>query len=158
MTGAVVLDGVFEQVLAKDPQRLLDGAVRDHQAAVEHDGAVTEGPHLVGLVRDQQDRASLFLEGADPVDALRLKPFVTHGEDLVDDENVGINVNRHRESETDIHATRVELHLGVDEVLNLTEGNDIVEDRVHAPLGESKHRTVEIDVVATRQLGLKSRS
>jgi divalent metal cation (Fe/Co/Zn/Cd) transporter len=59
---------------------------------------------------------------------LAWKRLVAHGEDLVDDQDVGVDVDRDREGEAHVHAARIELHLGVDEVFDLTERHDVVED------------------------------
>jgi len=74
---------------------------------------------------------------------------------LVDHQDVWIDVDRDREGQTDVHTTGVELHLGIDEVLDLTEIDDVVEDGLHHFFGETEHRAVEEDVVATGELGLE---
>ena len=84
--------------------------------------------------------------------------LVTDGQHLVDDEDVGIDVHGDREGQSDVHAAGVKLHLGFDEVLDLTEVDHVVEDALHHFLGETKHRAVEKNVVATGEFGLKSGS
>ena len=130
--------------------------VGDHVSAVEHDGAVADRTDLIGVVGDEQDRTALVLERADPVDALRLESFVTNGQHFVDYEDVGVDVDGDREGEAHVHAAGVELHLRIDEVLDLAELHDVVEDPLDHLLGESQHRAVEEDVVATGELRLKS--
>ena len=58
-----------------------------------------------------------------------MNAFVADGEHLVDEQHVGIDVNRHREAEPHVHAGRVGLHRRVDEVLQLGELDDLVEAR-----------------------------
>ena len=103
-------------MLAEDAHRLVGRGVGEHRAVVEDDGAVADRPDLVGVVRDEQDRPPLLLEGPDPVQALGLELLVADGQDLVDDEHVGVDVDGDREAEPDVHARGVELHLGVDEL------------------------------------------
>ena len=80
---------------------------------------------------DQDDRAALLLEGADLVHALALERLVADGEHLVDEQQVGVDVDGDGERQPDVHARRVELHLGVDELLDAGE----VDDRVEVPVG-----------------------
>jgi hypothetical protein len=50
------------------------------------------------------------------VEALLLEGGVADGEDLVDEQDVGVDLDHHREGEPDEHARRVVLELEVDEV------------------------------------------
>ena len=85
-------------------------ALADHVAVAEHDGPVADGAHLVGRVGDQQDGAALLLEELHPVDALALEALVADGQHLVDDQDVGVDVDGHGEAEPHVHARGVELH------------------------------------------------
>ena len=106
---------------------------------------------------DEHDRPPLVLELLDPVEALALEPLVPHGQDLVDDEDVGVDVDRHGEAQPDVHPRRVELHLVVDELLELGEGHDLVEDLVDVAPRQPEQRAVQVDVLAPGELGLEAR-
>ena len=61
------------------------------------------------------------------VEALVREALVADGEHLVDEQHVGIDVDRDGEPEPHVHAGRVRLHRRVDEVLELGELDDLVE-------------------------------
>ena len=98
------------------------------------------------------------LELMDAVQALLLEALVADGEHLVDEKHVGLDVHRHGEAEADVHTRGVEADLVVDEVLELGEGDDVVEATLDLPTGEAEQRSVQEDVVPSRQLGLEARS
>ena len=61
---------------------------------------------------------------ADPVHALALERLVADGQHLVDEQDVGVDVHGDGEGEPHVHARRVELHLGVDELADAGEVDD----------------------------------
>ena len=71
------------------------------------------------------------------VHALLLERRVADGEDLVDQQDVGVDVDRDREAEPDVHAGRVVLHRLVDELLDAGEVDDLVELAPRAPCVDS---------------------
>ena len=78
----------------------------------------------------KHDRAPLALELPDALHALALERLVAHGEHLVDEEDLGVDVDGDRERQPHVHARRVELDLVVDELLDAGEVDDVVEVRV----------------------------
>ena len=76
---------------------------------------------------DEQDRLAAALELRELVEALVGEALVADRQHLVDQEHVGIDVDRHREAQPHVHAGRVGLHRRVDEVLHLGELDDLVE-------------------------------
>ena len=132
------------------------GPAVDHDAAVlQHHGAVAELGDLVQGVGDQHDRAALVLELADLVQALALERLVADGEHLVDQQHVGVDVHGDREGEPHVHARGVELHLGVDELLDAGELDDLVEVLVGLRAGQAQDRGVQEDVLAPGEVGVE---
>lgn len=83
----------------------LDGVtVVQHLALVEQDDAVAHLLHLAEGVRDDDDRLAGLLEGADAVEALALERLVADGQDLVDEQDVGVGVHGDGEREPHVHA------------------------------------------------------
>src|SRR5690606_14995019 len=80
----------------------------------------------------------------------------SHGQNLVDQENVWLNVNCDRECQPHVHARGIELDLRVKELTNLREFHDGVEVVVNLAATQSENRAVEIDVVSTGQIGVES--
>ena len=89
--------------------------------------------------------------------ALLLELRVADREHLVDQQDVGVDVDRHREAEAHVHARRVVLHRLVDELLEPGEVDDLVEPRVDLPLATAEDRAVQVDVLAAGQLGVEAR-
>ena len=94
---------------------------------VEDDDAAGELGDGVERVGDEQDRAALGLELCDLGQALLLEGLVAHGEDLVHQQDVRVDVHGHGERELDIHARAVDLDRVVDPLAELAELNDRVE-------------------------------
>ena len=78
--------------------------------------------------------------------------LVADGEHLVDEQHVGIDVDRDGEPEPHVHAGRVGLHRRVDELLQLGELDDLVEALLDLALGEAEHDAVDEDVLAAGDL------
>ena len=88
---------------------------------------VAEALDQAERVRDEQDRLAAALELGELVEALVREALVADREHFVDQQHVGIDVDRDGESEPHVHAGRVGLHRRVDEVLHLGELDDLVE-------------------------------
>src|SRR5262249_44849051 len=73
----------------------------------------------------------------------------------VDQENLWLEVDGDRERQADIHATRVVLGGGIDELLDLGEVNDLVELAGDFRPLHAQDRAGEVDVLASRQLTMK---
>ena len=152
------LRALLAQVLTERQCGLPRLADRDELAVVEDRGAVADLADHVDGVGHEQDRAALALEPLDALEALALERLVADGEHLVDEQDLGVDVDRHRESEPRRHTRRVVLHLVVDEVLDLGERDDLVEDPVDLLTGESEDRRVQVDVLAPGEVAVEARA
>ena len=135
---------------------LAGGAQLLHPAVVEKGDAVAHVAHRAEGVRHDHDRLALVLELGELLVALALELLVAHGEDLVDQKDVGIDVDGDREPQPDVHARRVVLDRGVDEPLQPGEADDVVEDAVEVSLPEAEDRAVEVDVLSPGQLRVEA--
>ena len=75
------------------------------------------------------------------LDAAALELGVADREHLVDEQDVGIDVDRDGEAEPHVHARRVVLHRRVDELLEPGELDDLVEARVELLLARARGST-----------------
>ena len=105
-----------------------------------------------------QDGLAAPPELADLVQALPREGLVADGEDLVDEEDVGVDVDRHGKPEPRVHARRVGLDRRVDEALHLREGHDVVEALLDLAPGEAEHDPVDRHVLAAADLGMEAGS
>ena len=89
--------------------------------------------HVVG---DEDDRPPLLVQVREHVDALLLEGGVADRQHLVDQQDVGVDLDHQREPEPDQHPGGVVLQLQVDELAELGEVDDLVEP-ARASLGVS---------------------
>src|SRR4029453_4745798 len=125
--GAAGLGGAGAQQAAQPLGRLHRVAVVQHPAVVQDHSPAADPRDQVEGVGDEQDRAAPLREPADLVQALALERLVPHGQDLVDQQDVGADVDGHGEPEAHVLAGAVVLDLVVDERLQLGGGENVRE-------------------------------
>ena len=135
--------------LARPPDRDDLALLDQHRAVAE---AVDRG-HVVG---HEHDRLALLAEVEEHVEALLLEGGVAHGQDLVDQQHVGVHLDHHGEGEPHVHPRRVVLQLEVGEVLELGELDHPLDPLGGLGRGEAEHHAVEQDVVARRELHVEA--
>src|SRR5699024_7646831 len=131
-------------------------AVEDGTALAQHDDPGAELLQHLQLVGDHDHGAPGLLQLPDALEALALERLVADREDLVDQEDVRLGVHSDGEGQAQEHARAVVLHVRVDELLDLAEGNDLVEPRVDLLTGHAQDRAVEVDVLAAREIGVEA--
>ena len=87
---------------------------------------------------------------------LRWNCLVADREDLVEQQDVGLEVRRDREAEPHVHPRRVRAHRQVDEVLELGERDDLVQLLAHVRAREAVDRAVQEDVLAAGEVGVEA--
>ena len=92
-------------------------ALVGHLALAQPEDVVAHLLHQAEAVGHDQDGLAAPAELADLVEALAGEGLVAHGQDLVDQEDVGVHVDGHGEAEAHVHARGVGLDRGVDEAL-----------------------------------------
>ena len=89
-------------------------------------------------------------------EALALEGDVADGEHFVDEQDVCVEMCGNREREPHVHAAGVALHRCVDELLDLGEGDDLVELARDLGAAHAEDRPVEVDVLAPAQLRMEA--
>jgi len=77
---------------------------------------------------------------------------IAYSKRLVYQQYLGIYVNRNGERKSHEHAARVGFHRLVDELTDLGEPHDVLVFTVHLAPGETDNGSVQVDVVASREL------
>ena len=98
----------------------------------------------------------LLFSSRETLEALALEGLVPDGEHLVDQEDVRLHVDRHREAQAHVHARGVILHRLVDVLADPGEVDDVVELGVELFLLEAQDGAVEEDVLAPGELGVET--
>jgi hypothetical protein len=135
-----------------EEQPLGNRPVERHAPAVEHDNPRARALDRRRVVRDQHKRGPRLHLLADPRQALPLERLVPHGEDLVDQQHVRVQVGDDRKAQPQVHAGRIRLHRHVDEVTELGELDDAIDTLLDLLAGEAVQRAVQVDVLAAREL------
>ena len=105
---------------------------------------------------DEEDGLFAAAKVVDPVQASGHKCGVPDGQHLVDEQDLGIDVDGDGETEAHVHAARVGFDRGVDEVLEFGETDDLVELVVYFLFVEAEHDAVDEDVFAAGDLGMET--
>ena len=127
-----------------------DGAMGQPNRAVAH------VLHAAEIVRDQDDGAAVVAKLHELLEAALLERHVAHGQNLVDDEQAWIDVDRNSEGQTHVHARGVRLDRRVDEALEAGELDNLLEPLRDLAPCHSENRRVQKDVLATGELGMKA--
>jgi hypothetical protein len=90
-----------------------------------------------------------------PPEALALEGHVADGEDLVDEQHLGLEVRGDGEREAEVHAGRVVLHRRVGELRHLGEGEDLVELARDVGALHAEDRAAQEDVLAAGELAVE---
>ena len=124
----------------------------------QHDRPVAEVHHAGEAVADEDDGASLLRGRLHPPKALLLEGEVAHREDLVDDQDLGLQVGSHREGKPELHPAGVALHRSVDEGSDIRELHDLLEAALDLAALHVEDRPVQEDVLAAGELRMEARA
>ena len=116
-----------------------DPTVTEPPETDDQHGAAVAARHLVHLAK------AFFLELG-----------VADGEHLVDDQDLRLQMGGDGEGEAHIHARGIALDRGVEEFLDLGEGDDLVEFLADLGAAHAEDRTIQIDVLPPGQFGVKT--
>ncbi|OQA42175.1 MAG: hypothetical protein BWY52_02294 [Chloroflexi bacterium ADurb.Bin325] len=105
---------------------------------------------------DKQDRPAAARDFAHFPEAFLLECGIADGKDFIDNKDFRVQVRGHGEGEPHVHAGAVAFDRGVDELLDLGEGDDLVELAADFGLGHAQDRTIEEDVLAAGQLRVEA--
>src|SRR5688572_4411426 len=117
---------------------------------------MTEVAHRRHVVAHEQYRPSLPGDRSHLVQALLLKLGVPDGQYLVHDQDLGLKVGCDGESQSHVHAARIELDRCIQELLDLGEADDLVELSVDLTSLHAQQGAVQVDVLSTAQLRMKA--
>ena len=118
--------------------------------------AVAEALQRAHVVGDEDDRPPAITQVVEHVKALLLEGGVADGQHLVDHQDVGVDLDRHREGQTHVHPRGVVLELEVLELLQLGELDHALVAPARLPGGQAEHDPVHHDVVPSRHVGVEA--
>ena len=118
---------------------------------------MTEGFDRTDVVTDKDDSPTLVCDGSHLPEALFLERRIADRQHLVHEENLRLQVCGDGEGQPHVHPAREALDRCVDELLHLGERDDLVELSSDFPPFHAEDRAVEVNVLASRQFGMKTR-
>jgi hypothetical protein len=127
-----------------------------HDAPAEPDRLVAPPLHRRRVVADEDHRLAALPKVREARAALRGERLVSHGQGLVDQEDVGIEVNGHREPQAHEHARRVGSRRLIDELPDVGELDDLVEAIQHLVARQAEQHAADRDVLAAGELRVKA--
>ena len=125
---------------------------------VQQHSPIAQARNQVQVVADNHQGGSLFLHLMDTVKALALEGLVTHSQNLINKEDIRAGVHCDSESQTQEHTRGVELHLGVDKLLNLRKGDNIVKSSFDLLFTHAQNCAVEKNIFTARQVRVEART
>src|SRR3990172_12336030 len=131
-------------------------SVRQEVAATYKERSLAEVLDKAHRVGDQDDGDALGLKLPHLGQALLLEAGVAHGQHFVDEEDLRVAVHRDGKAEAYVHAGGVALDGGVNEVPQLSEGDNLVEAGADLLAGHAQDGGVEEDVLAAGEVWVKA--
>src|SRR5262249_12892122 len=132
--------------------------VEHRHAVLQDDHALAQCPDRRQVVADEQYGESLSGNALHLLQTLLLERRIPDGQHFVQDEDLRLQMGRHREGQTDVHATGVALHGRVQEFVNLRKVYDGVEFAPDLLPAHAEDGAVEKNVFPARQLGVEARA
>ncbi len=137
-------------------ERLVCSAVVRDLSPLQHERPLADPFHCGRVVRDEDDRPAALAELRDAAEALALELLVPDREHLVEQQGVGLQERCDGEAEAHVHPGGVGAHGAVDGMLQLGEGDDLVEARGDLRAAQPLDRSVQEDVLAPGEVGVEA--
>src|SRR5215472_13997145 len=129
-----------------------------HLSLMRNNSALTQlldGRHVVG---DEEHGPARLADFSHLAQAFLLECHVAHGQHLVRDQYIGAEVSSQGEGQSDVHSTGVVFDRRVEKFLDLGKRYDLVKAGKDFAPAHAQQGTVEKDVLAARQLRMKTGS
>src|SRR5262245_10789534 len=125
-------------------------------AVVHPDRSIRQAPHRLEVMRHEENRHALLLHLLDASHAALLKENVADRKRLVDDEDIGIKMDRDGKRQANEHAARIRFYRPVDEVADFRKLFNRRDSSPGLGVGEAEYRGIKIDVLAPRKLRIET--
>src|SRR5262245_54234940 len=130
--------------------------VRPDDTRVEPERLVAESRHQVQRMRHEQNRSASAAEFRKLVETLVRECLITDREHFVDEQNIGVDIDRNRKTKAHVHAGRVRLHRRVDKFVELGKPDNVVEAIGDLATTQAEHQSVDVYILATGDFRMKS--
>jgi len=107
-------------------------------------------------MRYEQHRGAIGYQFFNTLEAALLEQGVAYGERLVDDQDFGFYLHLHGKSQPNQHTAGVGFYRLIQVLADIGERSDCIEFFVYLRSRKTKQRTIEIDILSTGEIGVKS--
>jgi len=125
---------------------------------LQQNAAVTKLPHRLRVMTDEEHCAPVSCDVFHFSETFFLERRVADREHFIDKKNFRLEMRRYRERQSCVHPRAVALGRRIDELLDLGKAHDLVEAAGNLRAAHSKNRTAQENVLASRELRMKSGS
>ena len=133
-----------------------DTPLLQHPPVLQTNELVTEFVDLLRAMRNQDERHAFRTQCGDLGEALVLEWLVAYGKDLIGEQDIGLQMDRHGESQAHLHPGGIVFERRIDEVFEFGEFDDVLHPLFDIPIAESVEAGVEKDVFKSRQFGIEA--
>ena len=95
----------------------------------------------------EQDRLALLLEFLKLVITFRLEEHVADGQRLIHDQDLRLDIDGQRKSQTDEHTGRISFHRLMHKVPDIGKRQDIIQLRINLLFGKTDHGAIQINIL-----------
>src|SRR5262249_55946572 len=133
------------------------GATLEQQLAlIEQHSARAELHDRLCAVGDEQDGTAPVLDFLDAGETLSLEGFITHGQCLIDHQNVGIDGYGDGKGQPHVHSARIGFHGLLDEFADVGEVSDVIEAGMYFGSRHAEDDAVHVDVLPAGELRVEA--
>jgi hypothetical protein len=128
-----------------------------HDSPIQHEGrAIGQALDQAEIVRDQKYGDVLAPQLLELLHAPAGEDRVADGQRFIDNQDLGIDVNRGGKCEADIHAAGVLFHRAIDELADFGESFDARKRLVQFLARQSQDLAIEIHIFAAAEFGIEA--
>ena len=117
---------------------------------------VTELIDLFRAMGNQDERHAFRTQCGDLGEALVLEGLVAYGKDLIGEQDVRLQMDRHGEAQAHLHSGGIIFERRINEVFEFGEFDDVLHPLFDIPIAEAVEAGVEKDVFKSRQFGVEA--
>src|SRR5258708_29707943 len=111
------------------------------------DATRTQIPDCLDVVADDYYRPTIARDLADPPKTFRLERYVTHRQNLVDDQDLRLQMCSHGECQADLHPAGEPLYGRIQKLSNSGELDNLVELSIDLLASHAQDRSIEVHVL-----------
>src|SRR5271157_461665 len=127
-------------------------------AMIQQQYPIAHNADAINGMRDEDYRSSLFLNAKDLTKTLVLERQITDGKNLIDQQDIGVAMNRYCKSKTNVHARRIRAYGSIDEISYFGKIDDLMKPTPYFFRCHAEDGSVEINILTSCHVRMKAGS